>query len=72
VNNNSTNSYYISETPTAPDEKELTMCAAKGTSTTTKKVFLMYIFQNEAIYRLIDSGNKSSTPPANRLPGGKV
>jgi hypothetical protein len=30
ANSNSTNSYYISETPTAPDEKELTLCAAKA------------------------------------------
>jgi hypothetical protein len=31
-NSNSTNSYYISETPSCPDEKELTMCAAKAIS----------------------------------------
>ena len=29
-NANSTNSYYISESPTSPDEKELTLCAAKA------------------------------------------
>ena len=30
ANANSTNSYYISESPTSPDEKELTLCVAKA------------------------------------------
>ncbi len=53
--NNSTNSLYISETPTAPDERELTLCAAKAVA-----VLLQTDESNKG-------GNQSRTPPPQRL-----
>lgn len=53
--NNSTNSLYISETPTAPDERELTMCAAKAVR--------VLIHSDEA-------SKSTGTPPTTRI-GGK-
>lgn len=55
-NNNSTNSLYINETPTAPDERELTSCAAKA---------IRVLITEET------KPTAARTPPAVRPPGGR-
>ncbi len=55
ANSNSTNSYYISETPTAPDEKELTRCAAKAIGVLIEA----------------GKARTTNTPPPARAPGAK-